>query len=84
MIAGVAAAIAAVSMFAFANLATAELKPNEIAQSLDEGAQAVTNLGETVTSTSVATDASAPADTTAADGPVAAAPRRRRCPPVRR
>ena len=74
VIAGVAAAIAAVSMFAFANLATAELKPNEIAQSLDEGAQAVTNLGETVTPTSVATDASVPADTTAADGPGAASP----------
>jgi peptidoglycan/LPS O-acetylase OafA/YrhL len=77
VIAGGAASIAAVSMFAFANLATAELKPNEIAQSLDEGAQAVTDLGQTAmptsTGPSTATDVSPPADTTATAGTDASA-----------
>ena len=36
MIAGVGACFVAVSVFAVATLATAELKPNEIAQSLEE------------------------------------------------
>jgi hypothetical protein len=41
LIAGAGARVVALSVFAVANLATAQLKPNEIAQSLDEGAGAV-------------------------------------------
>ncbi len=51
VIAAFGAACVALSVFAAANLATAELKPNEIAQSLDEGQQAVTDIGDIVGST---------------------------------
>jgi len=51
VIAGVAAGAGALSMFAFANLATAELKPNEIAQSLDEGEGATVDLGQLASTT---------------------------------
>ena len=46
IIAGAGAAMVALSVFAVATLATAELKPNEIAQSLDEAAGAVTDLDD--------------------------------------
>ena len=42
VIAGAGAAVVAMSVFAVANLATAQLKQNEIAESLDEGAGSVT------------------------------------------
>jgi peptidoglycan/LPS O-acetylase OafA/YrhL len=51
VIAAFGAACVALSVFAAANLATAELKPNEIAQSLNEGQQAVTDIGDIVGST---------------------------------
>ncbi len=44
VIAAAGAAVVAVSVFAVANLATAQLKQNEIAQSLDAGAGAVKNI----------------------------------------
>ena len=44
IIAAAGAGCVALSVFAAANLATAELKQNEIAQSLEEGSQAVTNV----------------------------------------
>ncbi len=51
-----AAVLVAASVFAAANLATAELKPNEIAQSLAEDADDVTDLGELLeASTTLAT-----------------------------
>ena len=46
IIAGAGAAMVALSVFAVATMATAELKPNEIAQSLNEAAGAVTDLDE--------------------------------------
>jgi peptidoglycan/LPS O-acetylase OafA/YrhL len=46
VIAAAGAGCVALSVFAAANLATAELKQNEIAQSLEEGQQAVTDLSE--------------------------------------
>ena len=46
MIAGAGAAVVALSVFAAANLATAELKQNEIAESLAEGAEANRSLDE--------------------------------------
>jgi peptidoglycan/LPS O-acetylase OafA/YrhL len=51
VIAGVGAAVVAVSVFAVANLATAQLKQNEIAQSLDEGAGSVTNIEDLLATT---------------------------------
>ena len=52
VIAGVGAAVVAVSVFAVANLATAQLKQNEIAQTLDEGAGSVTNIEDLLDTTS--------------------------------
>ncbi len=46
VIAGVGACLVAVSVFAATSLATAELKPNEIAQSLEEAAEANTAIEE--------------------------------------
>ncbi len=46
IIAGAGAAMVALSVFAVATMATAELKPNEIAQSLSEAAGAVTDLDD--------------------------------------
>ncbi len=46
IIAGAGAGMVALSVFAVATMATAELKPNEIAQSLNEAAGAVTDLDE--------------------------------------
>ena len=46
VIAGVGACLVAVSVFAVTSLATAELKPNEIAQSLEEAAEANTAIEE--------------------------------------
>ena len=46
IIAGIGACLVAVSVFAAATLATAELKPSEIAQSLEEGAEANTDIEE--------------------------------------
>jgi peptidoglycan/LPS O-acetylase OafA/YrhL len=55
VIAAVGAACVALSVFAAANLATAELKPNEIAQSLDEGQEAVTDLNDITGATTATT-----------------------------
>ena len=70
VIAGAGAAVVAVSVFAVANLATAQLKQNEIADSLDKGAESVQNLQDLLDSTtSVApaatTGTTVPAPTTA-------------------
>ena len=46
VIAGVGACLVAVSVFAATSLATAELKPNEIAQSLEEASEANTAIEE--------------------------------------
>ena len=46
VIAGAGACLVAVSVFAVTSLATAELKPNEIAQSLDEASEANTAIEE--------------------------------------
>jgi peptidoglycan/LPS O-acetylase OafA/YrhL len=61
VIAAVGAACVALSVFAAANLATAELKPNEIAASLDQGQRAVTDLNEITATTTQTTVAGAPA-----------------------
>ncbi len=77
VIAGAGAAVVAISVFAVANLATAQLKQNEIAQSLDDGSGSVTNIedllvtttttgGPTTTGTTVPAPGSA-APTTVAD-----------------
>jgi peptidoglycan/LPS O-acetylase OafA/YrhL len=63
VIAAVGAGVVALSVFAAANLATAELKPNEIAQSLDEGQGAVTDLND-ITGTTTRTTVAAAAPTT--------------------
>ncbi len=54
VIAGAGAGVVALSVFAVATLATAELKPNEIAESLNQAQDAVTDIGDLVP------DASAP------------------------
>ena len=60
VIAAVGAGCVALSVFAAANLATAELKPNEIAQSLDQGQNAVTDLDDIVATTTPITVAGLP------------------------
>jgi peptidoglycan/LPS O-acetylase OafA/YrhL len=61
VIAGIGAALAAVSMFAAANLATAELKPNEIAQSLAEGQDDTIDLAGIVATSTTAAASDQPA-----------------------
>ena len=46
LIAGAGAVVVAVSVFAATNLATAQLKPNEIQQSLEEAGGATQDLGD--------------------------------------
>ena len=62
LIAGAGAGLVALSVFAVATLATAELRQNEIAESLDEAADAVTDLDElgVPTTTDVPDDTSGP------------------------
>jgi peptidoglycan/LPS O-acetylase OafA/YrhL len=62
VIAGAGAAIVAVSVFAVANLATAQLTQNEIARSLNQGAGAVSNI-EDLLGTTTTTLGDAPAST---------------------
>jgi len=50
LIATGAAAVAAVSVFAAANLAMAELRPNDVEQSINEGEAVVTDLGAQISS----------------------------------
>jgi peptidoglycan/LPS O-acetylase OafA/YrhL len=73
VIAGAGAAVVAVSVFAVANLATAQLKQNEIAQSLDVGAGAVSNIEHLLDTTTVAppvtTGTTVPAPRTASTVP---------------
>jgi peptidoglycan/LPS O-acetylase OafA/YrhL len=66
VIAAVGAGVVALSVFAAANLATAELKPNEIADSLNRGEDAVTDLNDITGTTTQTTIATAPAPTTVA------------------
>ena len=82
IIAAAGAGCVAVSVFAVANLATAELKPNEIAQSLDEASDAVTpalDRAAPTTTPETAPPATAPPasvspGTTVAEGVVTVAP----------
>ena len=67
VIAGAGACLAAVSVFAATTLATAELKPSEIAQSLEEGSDANTDIDDLIGSSATTEPA------TASSAPVAAA-----------
>jgi Acyltransferase family len=71
VIAAAGAGCVALSVFAAANLATAELKQNEIAQSLEEGQQAVTDLSDLTGA--AATPTSAPETRTPASTPTTVA-----------
>ncbi len=66
IVATTAAVLVAVSVFAAANLATAELRPNEIEQSLQPGREATVDLTDLLDSTSVPNTAT----TTATSDPV--------------
>jgi peptidoglycan/LPS O-acetylase OafA/YrhL len=81
IIAAAGAGCVAVSVFAVANLATAELKQNEIAESLDEGSRAVTNVldqaaptASPATTPATVTPATAVPGTTLPAGAVTVAP----------
>ncbi len=63
VIAGVGAAVVGVSVFAVATLATAQLKPNEIAASLQEASGAVSDINDLL-ATSTTADPEAPPVTT--------------------
>jgi peptidoglycan/LPS O-acetylase OafA/YrhL len=74
LIAGAGAVVVAVSVFAATNLATAQLKQNEIQQSLDEAGGATQDLGDllgastTEAEPTTATTAAEPTDDTVAPG----------------
>ena len=70
IIVGAGAGVVALSVFAAANLATAQLKPNEIQQSLEEGGEAASGLDELLTPTGT-TDETAPPSATSLPSPVA-------------
>ncbi len=59
MLAGVGAGVVGLSLFAAANMATAELKQNEIAQSLADAEDATVDLSELIATTTVAGDGAA-------------------------
>jgi peptidoglycan/LPS O-acetylase OafA/YrhL len=68
LIAGAGACLVAVSVFAATNLATAQLKPNEIEQSLNEARDATQDLGDLLGS-STTDDVPSTATTVAEPGP---------------
>jgi peptidoglycan/LPS O-acetylase OafA/YrhL len=72
VIAGAGTVLAAVSVFAVTNLATAELKPNEIAQSLNEAEGATQDLDDLISpsSTTPAVSTTVPATSTTLAGGV--------------
>ena len=69
VIAGAGAAVVAISVFAVANLATAQLKQNEIAQSLDQGAGSVTNIEDLLDTTTTTGAPTTTGTTVPAPGP---------------
>jgi peptidoglycan/LPS O-acetylase OafA/YrhL len=71
VLAGAGAGVVALSLFAAANMATAELKPNEIAQSLAAAEESTVDLSDLVATTTTVASAEAPADQ--ADGAVSPA-----------
>jgi peptidoglycan/LPS O-acetylase OafA/YrhL len=90
VIAGAGACVVALSVFAATNLATAQLKPNEINQSLNEGAGATQNLDDllepsvessTVPTTTTTVPAVAPTGT-GAPGPATTTPTTTLPPPT--
>jgi peptidoglycan/LPS O-acetylase OafA/YrhL len=77
IIAAAGAGVVALSVFAAANLATAELRQNEIAQSLAEGEESVTDLAGitgTTTPATITPDTQAPTTPPATTPPPTAAP----------
>jgi peptidoglycan/LPS O-acetylase OafA/YrhL len=74
VIAGAGATIVAVSVFAVASMATAQLKQNEIAQSLAQGSGAVSNIQDLLTETTTTAVTSTTGTTVPAPGTTAAPP----------
>ena len=73
VIAGAGTVLVALSVFAVTNLATAQLKPNEIAQSLDEAQDATQDLDDLIAPTSTTTPTASSAPPTATPTPAGGA-----------